>query len=346
MPVEALARATELGRISFAYYDRLHQDPGPPSDQTYAELLARLGQRAATMPRLFAALGLAEPQPPDRLSRHDEAMLLSILDVVAGNRAEDLVLRSLLILGDFARRGTEATIQVYGEALDREPGDVAGMPLDLMYEQFLQPWARFARFIPELTGWLNERHLSTMIDSWSVDETERLLGLSGFVPVREVDPPAVSFIDLTGITRLAEEQGDLRAAELATEFATLSASVAARREGRLVKQLGDGVLLRFPDARAGVESTLEILAALRDGGLPSGHAGIDAGPLIVRDGDVFGRTVNRAARIADIAPAGQLLATETLATALAEGVARHEPAGVATLQGIAEPVQLVRLLRP
>ncbi len=105
------------------------------------------------------------------------------------------------------------------------------------------------------------------------------------------------------------------------------------------------MLLRFDGAPAGTEATLAVLERLGRAGLPGGHAGIAAGPVIVRDGDVFGRTVNLAARIADRASDGDLLAAAELAASLPPGEYRVEPAGEAVLQGIAAPQPLVRISR-
>jgi class 3 adenylate cyclase len=102
----------------------------------------------------------------------------------------------------------------------------------------------------------------------------------------------------------------------------------------VVKLLGDGVLIRFDDASSAAAGTLEVLAALPRAGLPTGHAGIASGPLIVRDGDVFGRTVNLAARIADAAPDGHLYVPEAVASTLASSRFAHRPATAAVLQGI------------
>jgi len=60
----------------------------------------------------------------------------------------------------------------------------------------------------------------------------------------------------------------------------------------------------FPRDPAALEATISILDALTAAGLPSGHAGVHCGPVIEREGDVFGRTVNLAARLADHAPDG------------------------------------------
>ena len=61
----------------------------------------------------------------------------------------------------------------------------------------------------------------------------------------------------------------------------------------------------FDDADAAVTACLELLDSLPAEGLPDGHAGIHAGPIVRRDGDVFGRTVNTAARVSDVTPPGE-----------------------------------------
>jgi adenylate cyclase len=349
VPADALARASRGGTITFDYYDQLHQDPGTPSDRTYGELLADLGDRAAALGHLYGAFGIAEPEPTDRLSQSEEQLLLVVLDALEANRDRDLALRAFRVLGDAARRGSEAAMSVYAEAVERATGDIAGIPPMEVYERFLEPWARIARLVPDLSAWLHARHLSSAIDTWSVAETERMLAETGFVRLREVEPPAIAFIDLTGFTRLAEARGDRVAAGTAIEFTSLVSRIADETGGRLVKPLGDGALLRFPSARTGVDATLDILDRLEPAGLPPGHAGIDAGPVIVREGDVFGRTVNLASRIADRAETHQLLCTAALADTLAAGSnerhLRYEPVGAATLQGVAEPVELVRIRR-
>jgi adenylate cyclase len=346
VPAEVLASASRGGAISLAYYDQLHQDTGDRSRRTYGRLLADLGDRAANLRRLFGAFGIAEPGPDDRLAADEERLLLTTLDALEVNRDPDLVLRSLHVFGDSARRGSEAAMSVYVEAVERAAADLAGIPPLETYRQFLEPWARVARLVPDLGSWLTTRHLSTAIDTWSVEETERMLAEAGFVPARESAPPAIAFVDLAGFTRLAEERGDRVAASVAMEFALLAGRVAEQAGGRLVKQLGDGVLLRFAGADEGVDVTLDLLDRLGPGGLPSGHAGIAAGPVIVREGDVFGRTVNLAARIADRAATGELLMPAVLALGLDRDRLRVESAGVATLQGIPEPLELARIRRP
>jgi class 3 adenylate cyclase len=109
-----------------------------------------------------------------------------------------------------------------------------------------------------------------------------------------------------------------------------------------VKQLGDGVLLRMPDSETAVRTVAELVASTTAGDLPSAHAGIAAGPVITRDGDVFGRTVNLASRIADRAAAGEVLVEEGVVVALPRGTARFEPVGRVELKGFPDPIALWR----
>jgi adenylate cyclase len=105
------------------------------------------------------------------------------------------------------------------------------------------------------------------------------------------------FLDLVGDTRLTEERGDDAAAEIAANLAELTQRAARARGGLPVKWLGDGVMFSQAAWRGGAlgaEMAQEAPAA----GLSPAHVGIHAGPIVVQDGDYFGRTANLAARIA------------------------------------------------
>ena len=123
------------------------------------------------------------------------------------------------------------------------------------------------------------------------------------------------FIDLEGFTAHTEAHGDEDAAELATRFAKLSRSVLGPHD-RLIKTIGDAVLVTCPDAAAGVAFVENVLdKAAKDKRIPSLRAGLHHGGAVVRDGDVYGAAVNLAARVAAEAHAGEVLGTEPIAEA-------------------------------
>ncbi len=341
IPLEALAAGARTGRVDFASYHQLHGEAGPVSATTYAMLRREAGPDADAMPAMFAAFGLAEPLPEARLDEHDERSLRTVLGLLAEIEDRDLALRVLRLFGEAARRSTAASLGIYEDAASRLGPDPASIPPDA-YARLLRPWAQLARSLPALAAWLTERHLTYAIDAFSVATTEQLLAADGFVPEPRAITPAIAFIDLTGFTRLTQELGDEAAAGLSLRLGDIARTVADRHDGRLIKLLGDGALLWLPDAGRAVAATAEVMATLASAGLPNGHAGIHHGPVIEREGDVFGRTVNMAARLSDRAPDGEIYVTAEVVTAIEGSGAVAIDVGEADLQGIGS-VRVFRL---
>jgi adenylate cyclase len=344
VPLDALLEASRAGTISLRYYDQLHPPPGPLSGRSYGDFRASVGRGAEHLSQLFAAFGLAEPETGSRFTVEDEQLVTDMLAMVVETGQPDLALRAIRMFGEGARRAADGALGVYGEAANRAGEDIQGLPVDEVFERLLRPWARFARQSATLAEWLASQHLSRAIDEYSVTETERVLEDAGFVAARLDVPPAVAFIDLTGFTRLTEERGDEVAAAMAMRLGEVTTDAVRPQRGRVVKLLGDGVLVRFDDAAAAAAGTLDLLAALPLAGLPSAHAGLASGPLIMRDGDIFGRTVNLAARIADAAPDGHLYVPDSVASTLGPDGFKLHPVGDAHLQGIGR-VDLVDVAR-
>jgi class 3 adenylate cyclase len=79
--------------------------------------------------------------------------------------------------------------------------------------------------------------------------------------------------------------------------------------------------------------------------LPPAHVGIHTGPVISQDGDVYGRTVNLASRIASYAHAGQVLVSQETAQRSSNPQLWFEPLGAVELKGVAKPLPLCRAYR-
>src|SRR5215211_2987342 len=147
-----------------------------------------------------------------------------------------------------------------------------------------------------------------------------------------------AFVDLAGFTALAEQLGDAEAAEKAAVFGRLAQETAQRFSGRLIKLLGDGAMLSFPESSRAVESALDLVAGAPSRDLPAARVGIAAGPVVRKDGDVFGRTVNLAARIADYARAGEVLVEEGVTLSGPGGGVEFDLVGPVGLKGVSVPV--------
>lgn len=346
VPLEALVAAEAAGSISFAYYDQLHVPLGTPSGRTYGDLRAALGaERADLLHRWLAAVGVAEPLPDAPIDVEDEELLRAQAEVLGELPDPRFALRIARIQGEAAHRVADAALSIYAEALTALPVDVFGLPRQDAWATYLRPWTALARRSPAATGWIQARHLSSAIDAYSVSETERYLERSGYVQEREEQPPAIAFVDISGFTRLSDERGDDVAAAVAGSFAELADREASARGGRIVKLLGDGALLRFGDPGSAIDASLDLLAAMPASGLPAGHAGVATGPIVVRDGDVFGRTVNLAARLADAAGPGELLVPADVGSRVAGRGYEVLARGPARLHGVAEPVELAEVRR-
>jgi len=194
--------------------------------------------------------------------------------------------------------------------------------------------------------WLSGRYLEHRSVNGIVEGFERYLATRGLAPPPDpLGPPSIVFVDLSGFTRLTRERGDESAVVAATTLQRRADAIATQHGGRLVKLLGDGAMLRLGDASVGVGAALDLVEAISDEGALSTHAGISAGPVIERDLDVFGQTVNLASRIADVAGPGEVLASEAVVEVAADGGFGFERIEDAQLKGIPSPVALYRVSR-
>ena len=159
-------------------------------------------------------------------------------------------------------------------------------------------------------------------------------------PRRQARPPAIAFLDLTGYTALTEERGDEAAAELADRLATLVHETAQSRGGHSVKWLGDGVMFHFPEPRAAVLSALDLVEQTPAAVDVRARVGVNAGSVIFRDGDYFGRTVNVAARIVEYARPGEVLVSNEVKERSGSDGVRFEPIGPVALKGLKEQLTL------
>ncbi len=151
---------------------------------------------------------------------------------------------------------------------------------------------------------------------------------------------AVVFLDMSGYTALTEAHGDYVAAALAEDFSALTASLIAA-EDRLVKSIGDAVLFTSPTARGALRSLNRIVRATHDEGpYPVLRGGVAYGPVLLSRGDIYGRTVNIAARLAAEAAPGQTIATRAVALAATQHGVAATSLGQTTLRNMSQPLTI------
>lgn len=346
IPLDVVTSAIETRFSSLDFIGRYFLDPGPKSDRTYAEFAASLGAPAGLLAAVYAAFGLPEPDPALPIRRSDEAIVASFLDAWAptGSDPEPYV-RAARLAGEGVRRMVDGWTELWGEAVVA-PLERRGVHATEQLELVGEPSTKLGPLAPALLVWLEQRHLEHRISAMNIDAFEAAIANREGREPASATPVAVAFVDLSGYTSMTDRVGDELAVRSATRLQELADATARRHDGRVVKLLGDGAMLRLPTIDRALPAVLELVDAIAASELPPAHAGIEAGRVIDRDGDVYGRTVNLASRIADHARAGEVLVGPGAAAAWSEGE-RISLVAVppATLKGIDDPIPLWRVER-
>lgn len=166
-------------------------------------------------------------------------------------------------------------------------------------------------------------------------------------PAADGDPApssvAVVFTDLEGFTRFTARNGDEAARTLLDDHNKITGPIVRSRGGKVVKRIGDGLMLSFTSTEAAV------LAALELAEVPSKlrlRAGVHCGEAVVTQDDLIGHDVNVTARVAAAARGGEVLATVAARDVVAPlkgvefGRARRK-----TFKGVGEPVSVCPVTR-
>jgi adenylate cyclase len=122
---------------------------------------------------------------------------------------------------------------------------------------------------------------------------------------------AILFTDLENFSSWALEAGDEASLELLRQVGVIVETTISRRQGEVVKRLGDGLMAVFDDAHSAVEAgdtaRREVHELNVDGYRPKLRVGVHVGRPRKLGGDYLGVDVNVAARVADAASGGEVL---------------------------------------
>jgi class 3 adenylate cyclase len=159
---------------------------------------------------------------------------------------------------------------------------------------------------------------------------------------------AILFTDIVGSTEMTARLGDRMATEVIRAHDSIVRRCLGAFEGREVKHTGDGIMAVFPDSQRGVDCAIRIQREFRHYNQNSEEPiririGLDSGEPVEDSNDLFGATVQLAARLCAEAEPDQILVSETVRT-------EHGDATVFTaaeqrqLKGFAAPVGVVECI--
>ena len=165
-----------------------------------------------------------------------------------------------------------------------------------------------------------------------------------------VSEAAVLFADVSGSTKLYETAGDAVAHAAIEKCVNLMREKTVNAKGRVIKTIGDEVMSAFATADQAADAAIEIQSAISEmppvGNTQIGvRIGFNHGPVVERDGDVFGDAVNLAARLAGVATKGQII-TARDTVMLMSPMLKAATRAITTIQvkGKAQEIQVYELI--
>lgn len=197
------------------------------------------------------------------------------------------------------------------------------------------------------------RQLAALAGRWSVEFSgARAADESGHgeLPL----PRAVGFADIVSFTTRTASMRSSELAEFVSDFEAGARDIITSAGGRVVKTIGDAVLFIADDVQTGARAALGLATAgeragTEPGDVPQVRVSLVWGRVLSRFGDVFGPSVNLAARLTDEAEPGTVLLDPATATLLA-GDARYaltgQPGREVQGLGVIAPVRLQEAFTP
>ena len=338
--IEDVARGVAAGELSFPLGLFL---PEPvEATVTYAGLADELDRDPDLLRRLGGELGF--PPPEDDRLRDEDAEMLKLVVTTLDLADDDELSRFARLYGGTIQRLVGSGLQFFDLAVRQKVAEY-DLPNEEKDALVYRRAGAYTELVQGVVSWLQRRHREHAVLEYIVGVTEQFMEERGITPKQAKRPPAIAFLDLAGYTALAEERGDEAAAALASDLAGVVHEAAQTQGCRPVKWLGDGVMFHFSDASVAIRSGLELIEKTEKAVKVPARIGIDAGSVVVQDGDYFGRTVNVASRIADYARPHEVLVSEAAReTAGLDGV-EFELIGDVPLKGVSNAVRLHKAVR-
>ncbi len=169
-------------------------------------------------------------------------------------------------------------------------------------------------------------------------------------PMSQAQQLTTVFADVSGSTKLFEQRGDVEARRIIANVLAALTEVVQRHGGRVIKTIGDEIMCTFPGALQGILAAVDMqrrvahsMEFVRDNlGI---RVGLHHGDALIEDGDVFGDSVNTAARMASLAKREQIVTTaSTLKGLTTAGNIRTRSLGRARVSGKLLPIEIVDVI--
>lgn len=334
--VAQIREASQSGRLVFGYVDELL--PTADARYTLAEAAREVGLKAEQIERLVAAMGLSVLSA-ESLSEEDLQILRYAADVLSAGLPLPALLQLARVYGQAMAQIADAEVRLFHLYLheplmrDGASGAEVAEEMEALSREmlpFVMPAINYmhARFLAYFVEQDVIGHIEADLDDNTADEGRMRV--------------TIAFADLAGYTRLTEEEGEQEAVSVVERFVE-AVEQSLPIDARVIKTLGDEAMIVGADPVALAEWAVRLPATL-PAGSPLPRIGIHHGAALYRDGDYYGREVNRAARVVARAAGGEVLVTHPVVhtAGMAAGASRlrFELIGEVVLKGFTEPTEL------
>jgi adenylate cyclase len=251
--------------------------------------------------RLWRALGFP-PVDGDAavFTRADVDILRAVRELIELRSAHmDDVLLLTRVIGQSLDRVADAQVTTIGERLARRRDDEASEAVTS--EELAARIGTLAPSLEHVLGYVWRRHL-----------VSALLRHAAAPSVTDRDL-TVGFADLVGFTAASQALAPRELTRIVERFEALAYEHVPERGGRVVKMIGDEVMIAVDDAPRAADIAVALVeACARDPLVPDVRVGLASGPTVAWEGDLYGPTVNLASRLVNLARPGTVLVDDAV----------------------------------
>ncbi len=295
-----------------------------PGERKYnsEEVGALAGLDPELLDKLWLALGFPQPEQGER----------------AFSERDVDVMRVLLADGTTLSEYTLHEARVISSSLAR----IAEVFIDEMWDEHFSAGQSQTEALGEMAESIDlervEQLLLYLLRRQIIAALYRRLALRGRA-TQGVPSFAIGFADIAGYSAMSQALDPDELIRLVVLFERRTHDLVAEMNGRVVKTIGDEVMFLFEDAPAAARFA-QRLSSIPE--LPALRIGLGWGPVLTRQGDCFGPTVNLASRVVGVAGAGEIVVESGFAEALRDEELVLVPLGERMLKGFGD-VSLWRL---
>jgi adenylate cyclase len=331
--IEEIRQATDSGRLAVNDLE----DFLPVSEGRYSlkEAARAVGLDAETIERLYGAMGLSVLSL-DAITEGDLEMLRYATAVLGAGFPLVALLQILRVYGQALAQIADTEVRLVHMYV-HEPLIRQGVPGLKIAEEMDGLVRELLPFATPFMTYLHGHYLAHFVEQDVVGHME------ADVQAQKLEEGrlrvTIAFADLAGYTRLTEERGEEVAVGAVERFVE-AVGRTLPIDARVIKSLGDEVMIVGADPVGLTQWAVDFQTEL-PAGSPAPRIGVHHGEALYRDGDYYGREVNRAARVVARAAGGEVLVSASVvdASTAAERLT-FELIGGVVLKGFSEPTEL------